>query len=114
MTVGAGGFLKIDFASLSAKVGATISGGSSFSGNWRITEATQASPATKTAVWSGSFSANSSGGGVEVTVGEFSRVPVAATMSGACRYTFEVQRASGSTNVNGLSAFLALTWTPQG
>lgn len=111
MTVGTNGFLSCPFASLYAGVGMVLSAGSTFLGNWRITEATQAAPSTKTVVWSGTFTADAS---PNVTGFVSPTIPILATKSGACRYTLEVQRASGTNNVSNLASFLSLTWTPSG
>jgi hypothetical protein len=114
MTVGATGLFSVPNSYIDAAVTAAISAGTNFAGNWRITEATQAAPATKTVLWSGTFVADSGGGSVLVSGYVSPRTLVANAYSGACRYTLEVQRASGTNNVTNLTGLLALTWTPQG
>lgn len=102
MTVAAGGLLEIPFILAIADAAISLSSGSSFAGNWRIMEATQAAPSTKTQLFSGTFTVTDTGGGFfSITGFTAPSGLVANTYSGACRYTLEIQRASGSNNVTG-------------
>jgi hypothetical protein len=96
----------------------TLSAGSTFNGEWRVTEATQAAPSTKTILYTGTFTAVDTGGGLfDFTLdGPDTNNLVAATNSGACRYTLEIRRAFGTNNITGggANSFFAVEWIPAG
>ena len=102
MTVGASGYIEIPFIIAIADALISLSAGTTFSGNWRIMEATQAAPSTKNQLFTGTFTVTDTGFGLFTVSGFVAPSGFAQnTYSGACRYTLEIQRASGTNNVTG-------------